>query len=174
MVLLFTGTAHPKPSHSARNHPADFNRAEIATTDLGKPRRGSLNGTPILVEHEDDPVGRIMTSWEGPGGNFRVMGRINDRAAEEAVRSGQMRGLSLGTGIVQSRQAASAGSMDSMHRSVHEVSICEVPKRAGCYIDEVDGSRVSTIHCASKKDNKRPRGTGVQKPHMNIRLERVR
>ena len=176
MVLTFVGTAHPR-APPKRAHVADFNNAEIATTDLGRKRGSSseFTGTPILVEHEDPKVGRIMTSWQGPGGSFRVLGRVYDKAAEDAIRSGRMRGLSLGTQVIQSQQAAAECSTDGLHRAVHEVSICEVPRRHGCYVHEVDGQEVDTLHCASNKGSTSRRRQGAcQKRTQPIRLTSVR
>ena len=63
---------------------------------------GKGNGTDLLMEHDHGArVGTIHASWEGRNGELRVLGMVNDAEAEAAVRSGSIRGLSLGTGVIQ-------------------------------------------------------------------------
>tara|TARA_Y100000768_G_scaffold388911_2_gene388612 strand:+ start:21165 stop:21650 length:486 start_codon:yes stop_codon:yes gene_type:complete len=142
MVLNFRGVAHPPPRRDGeRDHSADLNAAEIATTNLG---RGS--GTKVLVEHDHDyRVGTVHSSWEGPDGSLRVYGTVTDPSAERMVRSGKMRGLSLGTSVIQDEHGGRMAAFQD------ELSICEDPRRGGCFIDEVDGKRVRTVRRASKK-----------------------
>ena len=142
MVLNFRGVAHPPPRRDGkRDHAADLNAAEIATTNLG---RGI--GTQVLVEHDHGHrVGTVHSSWEGPDGSLRVYGSVTDPGAERMVRTGKMRGLSLGTSVIQDENGERMVAMQD------ELSICEDPRRRGCFIDEVDGKRVRTVRLASKK-----------------------
>ena len=142
MPTSFRGVAHPPPRRDGkRDHAADLSRAEISTTNLG---RG--NGTQVLVEHDHGQrAGRVLSSWEGPDGSMRVSGIITDSAAEKLVKSGAMRGLSLGTSVTS--DAAGAFAL----RTHDELSICEEPRRAGCWIDSVDGRQVRAVHAFSKK-----------------------
>mgnify|MGYP001193609256 FL=1 len=142
MPLHFKGSAHPPPRRDGtRGNVADLNAAEIATTQLG---RGG--GTAVLVEHDhSNRVGRVTSSWEGNNGSLRVSGIVTDPDAERAVRDGTMRGLSLGTSVLQD------GSGQRLISIQDELSICEMPRRGGCWIDEVDGRSVRTVHCASAR-----------------------
>lgn len=106
---------------------------------------GRGNGVDVLVEHDHgNRVGQVQTSWEAANGSLHVAGVITDPAAAQAVRSGQMRGLSLGTSVIQDM------SGKAMLRTQDEISVCVEPKRAGCYINRIDGQRVQTVHAFSK------------------------
>lgn len=147
MVLRFVGTAHP-PDSGKRSHPADYDHAEIITTNLG--HRGRHGGsTPILIEHEGDPVGYVLSSYRGIKNSLRVLGVIDDEHAEELVRSGKMLGLSLSTDVIHRE-----GEEDKpLLRTVTELSICEEPRRPGCYISEVDGERYHTATMAASNSD---------------------
>ena len=88
---------------------------------------------------------RVLSSWEGPDGALRVSGIITDQSAEQLVKSGAMRGLSLGTSVTS--DAAGQFAL----RTHDELSICEDPRRAGCWIDDVDGKQVRAVHAFSQK-----------------------
>ena len=145
--LQFRGVAHPPPARGGRNCPADLNAAEICTTNLG--RNG---GTPLLVEHDHGArAGRVLASWEGRNGELRVAGVVNDPAAVQSVRSGNMRGLSLGTGVTMDVDG------NALMRTQDELSLCEEPRRAGCYIDTLDGRSVRQVEAFSAKSAPAPR-----------------
>ena len=135
MSISFRGTAHPPPGTS-REHPADLNAAEIATTDLG--------GRPLLVEHGGGAVGKVLASWEGRRGELRVAGRVDDQQAVEKMKRGELRGLSLGTGLIQD----TTGSV--LVRAQDELSICKEGRRAGTWVDTIDGAKVHATACASR------------------------
>ena len=149
MPTTFKGVAHPPPRRDGkRDHSADLSRAEISTTQLG--RNGGL---PMLVEHDHagPRAGRVLSSWEGPDGSMRVSGIITDASAETLVKSGAMRGLSLGPSVT-------SDSMGSWNMRTHdELSLCEEPRRGGCYIDTLDGRQVREVHAFSKKGTRSPR-----------------
>jgi hypothetical protein len=148
MVATFVGTAHPPPG-SKRNEPGELNAAEIATLDMGSVGRQRVQA-PVLVEHNGPPVGRVLASWTGRKGEMRVLGRIDDAEAEVAVRNGEMRGLSLATEMhYMDSDREQRG--DATVRKAYELSVCEMPKRARCFIDEIDGKRVPTACYASAK-----------------------
>lgn len=139
----FVGTAHP-PASLERKHPADLNSAEIMSSNLGnRGRRGET--TPILVEHEGEPVGEVLSSFHGPTGSLRVLGSLTDERAKKMVSDGTMLGLSLGTDVVHR-----PGEDDRpLTRSVQELSLCVEPLRKGCYISEANGQRVRTATLAA-------------------------
>lgn len=138
--LTFKGIAHPPPRRDGkRNHIADLNRAEISALKMG--RNG---GTSLLMEHEHGHrIGSVLSSWEGPNGELRVEGIVHDNDAMKAVKNGSMVGLSLGTGVQY------GGSTKPIWRNQDELSICEIPRRGGCYINEVNGKKVRSTHNAS-------------------------
>ena len=140
MPLSFKGVAHgPGVAHGRSSNKADLTSAEISTTNLGSAE------TPLLVEHDyDQRCGEVMASWRGPNGELRVQGLVRDDAIAESVRRGELRGLSLGSSVLM------APNGDRLYCAQDELSICEEPKRAGCYIDEINGQRVKSNHTFSK------------------------
>lgn len=145
MVLNFKGVAHPPPSRKGRGNHADLSAAEIATTNMG---RG--DGTQLLMEHDyGDNVGTVLASWEGADGSLRVQGIVSDPTAAASVRSGATRGLSLGTSVHS--LVDGSGGTDRLMATQDELSLCEVPRRGGCYITDIDGTSVRTAHNFSGK-----------------------
>lgn len=147
MVATFKGIAHPPPRRDGkRSNIADLSRAEISTANMG--RRG---GTQMLVEHDHagGQVGRVLTSWEGPSGELRVQGVIDEPKAERAVRSGQLRELSLGTSV----HSEDGGRV--LMRTHDELSLCERAARPGCIITDLDGRQVGSSHHFARKKGKR-------------------
>ena len=144
MVANFKGVAHPPPRRDGkRNNIADLSAAEISTANMG---RGG--GTQMLVEHDHSggQVGRVIASWEGPHGELRVQGVIDDPTAERALRSGRMRELSLGTSV----HSEDGGRV--LMRTHDELSLCERAARPGCIVTDLDGTVVgSTRHFARAK-----------------------
>jgi hypothetical protein len=146
MPLAFKGVAHPPASRGGRKNMADLDAAEIHTTNLG---RGV--GTQLLMEHDHGArVGTVLSSWQGPRGELRVQGLVDDPVAMAAVRDGTTRGLSLGTSVIQTTNGQRLMAMQD------ELSLCEEPKRGGCYIDEVDGASVRTTACFSSRASGTP------------------
>ena len=145
--LQFFGVAHPPPNRSGRKNIADLSAAAIGTTKLG--RNG---GTDILVEHDHaSRVGSVQASWEAADGSLHVAGIIKDPKAASDVRSGKMRGLSLGTSVIQDM------SGNALMRSQDEISICVEPRRAGCYINRIDGQKVRGVHAFSNSSDRKCR-----------------
>lgn len=138
--LQFWGIAHPPPGKK-RGSIADLSAAEIGTTQMG---RG--NGVDVLVEHDHgNRVGQVQTSWEAANGSLHVAGIITDPQAAQDVRSGKMRGLSLGTSVIQDM------SGKPMLRSQDEISVCVEPRRPGCFMTRIDGQRVQSVHAFSNR-----------------------
>lgn len=138
--LQFWGIAHPPPGKK-RGSIADLSAAEICTTQMG---RG--NGVDVLVEHDHgNRVGQVQTSWEAANGSLHVAGIITDPQAAQDVRSGKMRGLSLGTSVIQDM------SGKAMLRSQDEISVCVEPRRPGCFMTRIDGQRVQSVHAFSNR-----------------------
>ena len=133
MPLRFKGVAHPPPRRDGRrDNPADMSAGEIATANLGL-----SGGTQLLYEHDHGQrVGHVTSSWEGPRGELRVSGVVTDPQTERDVRSGQTRGLSLGTSVI----TGEAGQR--IHAQTDELSLCTEPRRGGCYVTELEGRSV--------------------------------
>lgn len=130
MVLHFRGTCHPPPGVSEPDV-ANLSSAEISTTNLGR------GDTVLLFEHQaNHRIGNCHASWEGRSGELRVAGVINDPAIERSVRSGKNQGLSLGTDVVQDVDG------NALCKSQQELSVCESPRRPGCFIDNIDGKDI--------------------------------
>lgn len=143
--LFFEGVAHPAPKDIADKHKADLPSAEIAAM---------CARCPVHVEHDDSKdVGRITTSWEHRG-QLKVAGVLDDPEAVRAVRSGEMRGLSLGTNVMLDTDGRARA------RTLKECSIVATPARPGCYLDKIDGRRVLAVHCAS--------GAGARPPARHL------
>lgn len=144
-ALSFTGIAHPAPGRD-RKHYADLNGAEIGTTQMGN--RG---GTDILVEHEPGTrVGTVHASWESSlTKGMHVVGTVDDPATAARVRQGTLRGLSLGTGVDHYDGHV-------VWRQQDELSLCEQPRRAGCFIDSIDGKSVRAKHNFSNGSRESP------------------
>ena len=151
----FKGIAHPPPRRDGkRNNIADLNAAEISMSRAG---RHGLPGRPVLVEHDPGggQVGHVLTSWEGPGGELRVEGVLQDPTAIGHVQSGRMRELSLGTSV--HTDMARGGAV--MMRSHDELSICEKAARPGCIITDFDGQTIGSTKQFSKPRGEFPRTT---------------
>ena len=116
--------------------------------DLGSRGPGGQGTTPVLVEHQGDPVGRILASYPGRDGTLKVAGTIHDPAVIESVRRGEMRGLSLRTQVMSSDAAPDRPLM----RSIEEVSVCGQPRRPGCWVESINDKSVALPpHLASNK-----------------------
>lgn len=139
--MRIEGTAHPRPSVT-RKHAADLSPAEIGTTQLA--------GRPVLNEHQHGKrVGTCLASWEGRNGELRISAHVHDQKMQRQIRSGEMRGLSLGTDMIGDTEGG------VLYRGQNELSVCEEGRRAGTWIDHVDGTRVFRRHNASARESLR-------------------
>ena len=147
MGLEFWGVAHPPPKRGGRDNIADLSAAEISTTNMG---RGC--GTDVLMEHDHGAkIGCVNTSWEAADGSLHVAGVITNPSAEAKVRNGTLRGLSLGTSVIQDM------SGKPLYRTQDEISICNEPRRSGCYINRIDGKKVRSVATFSASSSNRTR-----------------
>ncbi len=98
------------------------------------------------MEHDHaSKIGSVTSSWRGPDGSLRVSGVVNDANAIKSVRDGSTRGLSLGTSVITDEEGT------RLMVKHDELSVCERPARAGCYIDSVNGKSVRQVACFSSK-----------------------
>jgi hypothetical protein len=138
--LPIRGVAHPPPRRDgARNNPADLSRAEIQSTDLA--------GKPLLNEHDaSERVGTVLASWEGPRGELRIAANVENAAAQQQVRDGTLRGLSLGTDMILGMDGQVA------YRGQAELSVCAEGKRPGTWVDNVAGQVVHAVETFSSRN----------------------
>lgn len=136
--LAIRGVAHPPPPRNGkRANRADLTSAEINGTNLA--------GKPLLCEHDHgDRVGTVLASWQGRDGSLRIAANVEEAQAIEAVKRGEMRGLSLGTSMILGEDGNVA------YRGQDELSICEEGKRPGTWIDTLDGRPCRAVECFSK------------------------
>lgn len=125
-AISIRGCAHPAPPiDGSRSNFADLNAAEIATTNLAN--------RPLLVEHDSGlRAGRCLASWRGVDGDLRVQAAVTDPQTIADVKSGKLRGLSLGTDVVLK---ADGGVLS---RRQAELSLCEEGKRERTWISHVN------------------------------------
>lgn len=147
MSLSIRGVAHPAPPRNGRRaNKADLSGAEIDVTNLA--------GKPLLCEHDHgDRVGTVLASWRGRDGSLRIAANVEDKAAIEQVKRGELRGLSLGTSMTLDTNGNVA------YRGQEELSICEEGKRPGTWIDTIGGRTVRQVECFSKST------AGTTAPH---------
>lgn len=147
VAVDFKGIAHPPPRRDGkRNNVADLNHAEIATANMG-----ARGGTQMLVEHDhsNGKVGTVTSSWEGPNGELRVSGRIEDASSVKAVKNGSMRELSLGTSVHSDENGR------VLMRTHDELSLCEKAARPGCIVTEINGKQVGSSKQFSRRGESR-------------------
>jgi hypothetical protein len=78
-------------------------------------------------------------------GSLRIAARVDDAVAEHNVRSGKMRGLSLGTDLIMSEEG------EVLFRGQKECSICEEGKRDGTWMTHINNKPVHRTVRASKR-----------------------
>lgn len=160
MVLEIRGTAHPPPPRAGRGGPADLSAAEIASTNIA--------GAPLLNEHDASArVGTCLASWQGADGSLRIAARVDDPAAERAVRSGTMRGLSLGTDLIMSEEG------EVLFRGQKECSICEEGKRDGTWMTHINNVPVHRTVRASKRGARAAANHNPRAAHARVTREPV-
>jgi hypothetical protein len=142
--LAIRGVAHPPPPRrGGRANRADLTSAEIGGTNLA--------GKPLLCEHDHgDRVGTVLASWKGRDGSLRIAANVEEAQAIEAVKRGEMRGLSLGTSMILGEDGNVA------FRGQDELSICEEGKRPGTWIDTMNGVPCRAVECFSKSADGAP------------------
>ncbi len=137
--LPIRGVAHPPPGRNGRGNSADLSRAEIKGTDLA--------GKPLLHEHDSsERVGTVLASWEGPRGELRIAANVEDPQAQQQVRDGSLRGLSLGTDMIMNMQGEVA------YRGQAELSVCAEGRRPGTWVDNINGQVVHAVETFSSRN----------------------
>ena len=147
-MVYIKGQIHPSNPENRRKDVDDLTSAQIKLTNMGYRRDADLSvEAPVIVEHQGMPVGRVTSTWAGPDDSLRMSAYIDDPVAEELIRSGKMRGLSIGARLMHDASVGVEGAL--IENLQDEVSICARPRRPGCYITEIDGRHVMTVANAS-------------------------
>ena len=142
------GQIHPPNPSGRRDDIDDMSSAEMAVTNMGYNTAVADHTTPVLVEHDGDAVGKVLTTWQSrKDGSLKMAARINDPETQRMVRSGEMRGLSIGCTLHQA-SGDSEGS-ERLMQTFDEVSVCKVPRRSGCFITAIDHHPVARTAKAS-------------------------
>lgn len=140
--LHVIGTIHP-PATSEKTEADDLTKAEMVV------RENDLVGRPVLVEHDGAPVGEVLTSWiHHDTGSLKMAANINDPNVQAQVKSGQMRGLSIGSKLIH---PVGTDASRRVSQILDEVSVCEKPRRHGCYVEQIDYVPVLEHMKASKR-----------------------
>jgi hypothetical protein len=90
-------------------------------------------------------VGHVLASYEGTRGELRVIGQVTDPVVAEQVKSGELRGLSLGTDCVSDL------SGNVLSRYQKELSLCEEGRRSGTWVTHIGDRMVHQVAAFSAK-----------------------
>lgn len=145
--MHIVGTIHPTPPVVGRYEIDDLTRREIQTTRLGA--SATSHAHPILEEHDGGPVGTVITSWRASDGRLKMAGVVENSDVASRVRSGELRGLSIGSQVHHKHGGNPLDEGSRVLHSIHEVSLCKEPRRPGCYVEEINGVPVSISAHAS-------------------------
>ena len=85
---------------------------------------------PLLWQHRGSPVGRVTAAEDARG--LRVTGTIDDPEAARLVRSGAVRGLSVG---YRPRIVHQGAHRELLRVDLAEVSLVAVPMQPGALVD---------------------------------------
>ena len=78
-----------------------------------------------------------------------MMGAVFDKDVAARVRSGELRGLSLGTDVVMDTDGK------PMLRAQKELSLCAEGRRSGTWVTSIDGKTVHEVAAFSSKSGAR-------------------
>ncbi|OWK28917.1 HK97 family phage prohead protease [Sphingomonas mucosissima] len=88
---------------------------------------------PLLMQHRGEAVGEIWAIGEDARGLW-IEACVSDPAAAQLVRSGALRGLSVGYRAIAARQGA---WREVLRASLAEVSLVTVPMQAAARVETV-------------------------------------
>jgi len=157
--LRIVGRIHPPAASSGLQEPDDLTAAEIkmySSCGLNTASDASVP-LPILIEHEGGAVGSVLSSWQASDGSLKMAASIKDPEAKRMVQNGQMRGLSIGSSLHHKGSSAD----DKLLQTLDEVSVCEKPRRPGCWIESIalgNGAHQSVCTPMYASQKKYPKG----------------
>lgn len=168
--MRIKGRIHPPGAPGGRRiEPDDLNSAEIAVTNLGRRTQRNVdnpgpNYLPVLVEHEGGPVGTIDSTWKAPDGSLKMAAVIDDPDVQKQVLKGDLRGLSIGSAL---QHDPGKSAHERINQVFTEVSVCQVPRRAGCYIEHIATDGFDYKPCmtvATASEGKYPKSASCHPP----------
>lgn len=138
MPTHFIGNVLPSSDSPGENDPTfDFTKSESQTMDL--------NDIPIRIEHEEGlAVGKVKRNWTDSNGKKWILGQINGDTLESRYASHGIKPSSNGHtlyGGLSLQHVHTTFEDGSTKKRGIEVSLCTQPRRPGCEVSCVGGSK---------------------------------
>lgn len=138
MPTYFVGNVLPPADAPGENdNTFDFTAEESASLDL--------NNIPIRIEHEEGlAVGTVKRDWCDKDGTKWILGQINEDTLESRYASHAIRPSSEGHtlyGGLSLQHVHTTFEDGSTKKRGIEVSLCTEPRRPGCVLECVEGSK---------------------------------
>lgn len=138
MPTHFIGNVLPSSNAPGENDPTfDFTKNESQTMDL--------NNIPIRIEHEEGlAVGSVKRNWTDSDGKKWILGQIHENSLESRYASHGIKpssdGHTLYGGLSLQHVHTTFEDGSTKKRGI-EVSLCTKPRRPGCEVSCVEGSK---------------------------------
>jgi len=138
MPTHFIGNVLPSSNAPGENDPTfDFTKNESQTMDL--------NNIPIRIEHEEGlAVGSVKRNWTDSDGKKWILGQIHENSLESRYASHGIKpssdGHTLYGGLSLQHVHTTFKDGSTKKRGI-EVSLCTKPRRPGCEVSCVEGSK---------------------------------
>lgn len=151
MPTHFIGNVLPSSNSPGENDATfDFTKNESQSLDL--------NNIPIRIEHEEGlAVGVVKRNWSDSDGKKWILGEIKEDSLESRYASHAIKpssdGHTLYSGLSLQHVHTTFGDGSTKKRGI-EVSLCTKPRRPGCEVSCVEGSkkREYITHLASTQN----------------------
>ena len=129
--MLFCGCINPPPITDP-----DYSGVYFSEKDDMRGQAAKMGGTPLLVEHNTQQVGTIVSAWIGPNGSMYALAEIDTKKPGGAVAAAYMknkrlRQLSMGYTQKMSSQ------FKPLSKVIREVSLVEKGARPGCFVSNM-------------------------------------
>jgi len=139
--MLFCGCINPPPITDP-----NYDGVYFSVKDDMKSQAASMGGTPILVEHNTQQVGSVISAWTASNGSMYALAEINIKTpggaiAAELVRSGGLGELSMGYTQTMMK-CKQTGHFKPVKKHIREVSLVKKGARPGCLISQINGRGV--------------------------------
>lgn len=138
MPTHFIGNVLPSSDAPGENDPTfDFTTDESKSLDL--------NNIPIRIEHEEGlAVGSVKRNWTDSDGKKWILGELHEDSLESRYASHGIKpsseGHTLYGGLSLQHVHTTFGDGSTKKRGI-EVSLCTKPRRPGCEVSCVEGSK---------------------------------
>lgn len=138
MPTHFIGNVLPSSDSPGENDPTfDFTKSESQSMDL--------NDIPIRIEHEEGlAVGKVKRNWTDSDGKKWILGHIHEETLESRYASHGIKPSSIGHtlyGGLSLQHVHTTFEDGSTKKRGIEVSLCTQPRRPGCEVSCVEGSK---------------------------------